>query len=157
MVNKPKQIGTAAETAAKKHAQQNGFPWAERQVLHGSKDVGDLWLDPIGKAIVEVKAGKAAETASDLQVSDWMAEAEREAGHVGAEAWFLLRKRAGKGDANVGMWWATFRLSTLFRLRGYDFPVGEDGFVTMTYDSALAQIRWAGFGDSPLSPTNGVA
>lgn len=155
-MSKSKQIGTATETLAVKHAKLNGFPWADRQALHGNKDVGDVWLDPIGKAMVEVKGGHTAETASDEQVLKWMAETDVEKGHAGADVAFLLTKRKGAGPAKVGTWRAHFWLSTLYSLRGYPLPVEEDGVVTMSFDSALAQLRAAGYGSPLDSPSEGV-
>lgn len=104
MTNRPKQIGTAGETAVTRYCIANGFPGAERLALKGNLDEGDIGLT--AGITVEVKAGKAAETASDAQVAAWLAEAEVERVNRRADVCPLVLKRKGKGAANVGQWWA---------------------------------------------------
>lgn len=111
-MSKQRTIGTKAETAVVRIAQASGFPYACRRTLKGSADEGDVQLDSRGRVIVEVKAGKAAEQASDSQVAKWLEETERERVNAGAERAFLVLKRAGKGDRNAGQWWAISGLST---------------------------------------------
>ena len=45
-MNKPKRIGTAAETAVTRYARTAGFPLAERRALAGGADLGDILLAP---------------------------------------------------------------------------------------------------------------
>lgn len=40
MTNRPKAIGTAAETAVVRYLAAHGFPAAERRALHGATDHG---------------------------------------------------------------------------------------------------------------------
>ena len=42
MSRRPRDIGTAAETAVVRHLQANGFPLAERRALHGTKGANPL-------------------------------------------------------------------------------------------------------------------
>jgi hypothetical protein len=147
MTNRPKQIGTAGETAVVRHAQPNGFPGAERLALHGTLDEGDATLCPgVG---VEVKSGKAAEAASDAQITAWLAEAEQERVNRGADVMLLVTKRKGKGAASVGQWWAHLPGWTFAQLaysyhgqQCYEVPA-----VRITYDDALTLLRRAGYGD----------
>jgi len=110
MTNRPKAIGTQAESALVRYARANGFPNAERLVLHGAADQGDVRLcgrfDDWGQydtIIVEVKAGHAAEQASDAQIERWLAETERERVNAGAQEALLVTKRKGHGKPNG--WW----------------------------------------------------
>src|SRR5690242_19433590 len=110
MVNRPKAIGTAAETAFVRHARADGFDdedptiRAHRIILNGALDEADVSLCP--GVLVEVKGGQAAEQASDAKVLEWLDETERELRNRGAEVGFLVRKRKGKGSASVGAWHA---------------------------------------------------
>ncbi|GAB2457670.1 hypothetical protein [Xylanimonas ulmi] len=155
MVNKPKSIGTAAETAVVRFARANGFPLAERRALAGAYDIGDVLLTAF--TIVEVKAGKAAEHASDNQILAWLDETETERRNANAEAALLVTKRAGKGHANAGQWWTHWRLGHLAQVRGYPVDltdsIADDAVVRMTLASALAQLRAGGYGD-PMSLTD---
>ena len=147
-MSKQKQIGTAAETAVTRYARTAGFPLAERRALAGGADLGDILLAP--GAIVEVKAGKAAEQASDQKIAAWLDETERERRNANADIAILVTKRHGVGHTNAGRWWAHWRLADLARLRGYPTTLTvDDAPVRMTLDSALAQLRAGGYG-TPL-------
>jgi hypothetical protein len=65
-VNRPRAIGTYAETAVVRTARTNGFEYADRYALHGALDVGDIGLCP--GVIIEVKGGDMAKHATDLDV-----------------------------------------------------------------------------------------
>ena len=101
MVNKPKRIGTAGESAARDFAQLNGFPWADRRPLKGNKDEGDLLLSP--GLIAEVKSGDKARNASDQQVTRWLQETETERVNANADLAVLILTRWRKP---VERWWA---------------------------------------------------
>jgi hypothetical protein len=104
----------------KKFLNANGFPEAERRVLHGAKDVGDILVCP--GVIAEVKGGHAAEEASDNQLRLWCMETEIERLNAGAEHAFLVVKRKGFGSAKVGGWWVVnnhFEMLARFRLDEY--------------------------------------
>lgn len=148
MVNRPKNIGTATETAVVRYARYSGFLLAERRALAGSNDLGDILLCP--HVIVEVKGGKAAETASDAQILAWLAETETERRNADADVALLVTKRKAHGLANPQGWWTHWRLGHLAQLRDYPLDLSEtladEAVVRMTLASALAQLRAAGYG-----------
>jgi hypothetical protein len=117
-MSKSRAIGTSAESAVVKVARAHGFPFAERRTLHGNTDLGDVKLDSRGQLVLEVKAGKAAETASDSLIESWLVETERERVHAGAHYGFLVVKRAGKGPRNADRWWAVGRLEDIAEVAG---------------------------------------
>lgn len=108
MTNKPKNIGTAGESAALKVFQKH-FPDAERRALKGGLDQGDLCGIP--GLVVEVKAGHAAETASDHQIELWLDETYTEKVNAKAQCAVLVVKRKGIGPANAHRWWAIERVT----------------------------------------------
>lgn len=132
VVNRPKNIGTAAETAVRR-AVGAFYPDARRVVLHGREDEGDLHalMNPSGEPaiVIEVKGGAQANQPSDHQVDLWLAEAEREREAAGGQIAILVTQRRGVGAPNADRWWAWLRISTLHRISGR-----ED-------DSAVAAIR----------------
>lgn len=149
MTNKPKAIGTAAETAVVRAARTRGFPLAERLALAGAQDLGDVRLTAF--VHLEVKGGHAAETASDAQIEAWLLETERELQHAGASAGALVTKRRAVGAGNAHRWDAWVRLSWIAKWRAYPDDVvpldGPDATVRMSFASLLAQLRAAGYGD----------
>lgn len=111
MTARPKDIGTAAETAVVRYLRDHGFPLAERRALHGSTDLGDITGTP--GLVWEVKGGEAAKTASDGQIAAWMDETEMERTNAGAAYGFLIVARRQK---NVRDWWAALDVCALARL-----------------------------------------
>lgn len=148
-MNKPKQIGTAAETAVVRAARTRGFPLADRLTLTGAMDRGDVGLCP--GVIVEVKGGDAAKRASDAQIVAWLTETERERINAKADVAFLVTQRPGVGAPNAHRWHAHMRvgdfLDLVGGLNGIEIP-DPDAPLRMTLDSALALIRAAGYGQS---------
>jgi len=61
-----------------KYAWTQGFHEAERIALAGANDQGDVVLQRSPKIIIEVKAGKSAQTASLGQISKWLDDTQRE-------------------------------------------------------------------------------
>jgi hypothetical protein len=98
-----KRIGTPFESALVRYAKENGFPWADRIPLSGALDRGDVALCP--GLIVECKAGKAAENASDEQIKKWLVETERERVNANAAIGLLVTKRRGIGAVRMGEQW----------------------------------------------------
>lgn len=155
MVNKPKAIGTAGETAVVKFLRVNGSPAAERPALHGALDEGDITGTP-GVAW-EVKAGHAAENASDAQVEAWLAEAEVERVNRGSDVAVLVLKRKGKGAASAGQWWAFLPGSAFVYLASLAETRGRMSYVLhkplpavrLTLADAVRLLRRAGYGDPP--------
>lgn len=146
MSSKGKVIGTRTESAIVKVARDFGFPFADRHVMKGAKDEGDIWLCP--GLIIEAKGGKAAERASDQQVWLWLEETEKEIAHAGATTGLLVAKRAGVGEANAHLWWAYFTMTRFLDLVGApEITDYQEGTVRMTLHSALALLRGAGWGE----------
>ena len=120
MVNRSKAVGTSAETHVVRYLQANGFPNADRRAVKGSLDVGDILV--CKGLIVEVKAGAAAENASDGQLRLWCAETKREQVNAGATTSFLVVKRKGHGVGKIGGWFVVQNdggMLTKFRLDEY--------------------------------------
>ena len=138
MTNRSKNKGTAAESAVVKHARANGFPLAERLALRGSKDQGDVRL--MANVHLEVKAGAAAESASDAQIAEWMDEADVEAGNADVRHCWLVTKRKGKGKA--GDWWAHLTVYDLINwANSYDPIYPCDIPVRLRFDDLLTLLR----------------
>lgn len=155
MKTRPKDIGTAAETAIVRTARANGFPLAERLALAGALDHGDVRLTAY--VHLEIKGGHAAEQASDTQIETWMLELERELANADALAGALITKRKGVGPGNAHRWWAHVRVSWIAQWRCYPFeptlPDQPDATIRMTVESLLVQLRAAGYGD-PLTTSH---
>lgn len=149
MTNRPKNIGTATETAVVRTARTRGFPLADRLTLTGANDRGDIGLCP--GVIIEVKGGEQARNASDLDIERWLAETLRERDNAGADIAFLVTQRRGVGAPNAHRWWAWWRIGWLEYARGHDHPgTGPyDTPIRMRLDDALTLIRTAGYG-TPL-------
>jgi hypothetical protein len=103
VTNKPKVIGTQAETRVVNYLKRSGFPHAERRALSGQQDKGDILVTR--GLIVEVKAGEMAENASDERMRGWVEETERERVNAGADHAFLVVKRKGHGVHKIGGWY----------------------------------------------------
>ena len=137
---RPRDIGTAAETAVVRYLVANGWPSAERRALKGNLDQGDVTGCP--GLVIEVKGGNAAKTASDGQITAWLAETETERLNAKADIGVLVLQRAGCGPANVGRWWAVIHLHHLNAF-AHDAPV------RMHLADACRYLRDIGYG-TPL-------
>lgn len=122
MVNRPKQIGTAAETAVLKIVKPY-FPDAHRLVLAGKADQGDIRLN--NRFILEVKGGKQAQQIGDVQLAKWMTEANVEAVHASVDWGILVTQRAGVGAPNAHRWWAWLTVGQITTFgSGYGHALG---------------------------------
>lgn len=149
MTNKPKAIGTAAETAVVKALRVNGFPNAERRALAGEYDLGDVVGTP--GIVWEVKGGAAAKTASDGQVEAWLTETERERANANAVYGVLVMQRAGIGALRAGQWWAVMPADSFLHLTGATAPIGVYGQpIRVHLDALCVLLRHAGYGDAFL-------
>lgn len=137
MTNRPKNIGTAAETAVVRAARLHGFPNADRLTLTGNKDRGDVGLCP--GVILEVKGGAAAKDASDYQIDMWIAETLRERVHAGAAHGYLVTQRRGIGVPNAHRWNAWTTLADLARLQ---FPDAENPYAYVPLKMHLEHLLW---------------
>lgn len=108
---RPKDIGTACETAVVNYLRGAGFPGAERRALAGAYDLGDIVGTP--GVVWEVKGGKAAEAAGDGQVLAWLEETDQERVNARADVGVLVMKRRGAGVESVGRWWAVVHFVTV--------------------------------------------
>lgn len=109
-MNKPKRIGTAAESAVVKFLHSIGYDktTAMRKVLSGASDIGDVWCHHAhGTIIIEVKGGDAAKDASHARIEAWLAEAARERDNAALDAYttpVLVTQTRGVGLGRAGDW-----------------------------------------------------
>lgn len=119
-MSKAKDIGTRAETAVRNYLLSAGYDelQARRNVLSGSEDKGDIWLDDpeSGLIVFEIKGGDMAKKASYEQCIKWLDEAQREKKNAGANFGFLVTQRAGVGYPRAGEWWAYARMGEILTL-----------------------------------------
>jgi hypothetical protein len=93
MSRRPKDIGTAGESAARRFLVDDGWPDCERRALAGNRDTGDLTVCRTPLIIAEVKAGHAADKASPKVVDAWLEQTDTEAVHAGADLAVLIVAR----------------------------------------------------------------
>jgi hypothetical protein len=109
-VNKPKQKGTAAETAVVAYLREHGFPTAERRALAGSGDKGDV--SGVVGCVIEIK------NVQRTALAEWIEEARKEAAAAHAPVWAVWHKRRGKGSP--AEWFVTMTGEMFVRLIGED-------------------------------------
>jgi len=134
---RPKDIGTAAETAVVKALRVHGFPHAERRALAGTYDLGDI-VGTVG-IVWEVKGGEAAKSASDGQIEKWLEETERERLNANAEYGVLVVQRKGIGAPNAHRWWAILaeqHYTTRWYLEDICYWLRAQGYGTPLEDAA---------------------
>lgn len=149
MTRRPRDIGTAAESAVVKALRAHGFPHAERRSLKGALDQGDITGTP--GICWEVKGGAAARTASDGLIAEWMAETETERINARADVGVLVVQRKGVGPANAHRWWAVLPADRLLHSSATDGIPGGTGFpVRLLLGDAIRVLRSLGYGD-PIS------
>lgn len=136
---RPRDIGTAAESATVRYLQANGFENAERRALRGALDAGDVTGCP-GLAI-SVKGGAMAKTASDRLITAWLAELERQRVNAAATVGVLVQQRPGVGPPNAGRWWAWLPWGSLC------CGLVDGPPVRMHLADAVTLLRAAGYGD----------
>lgn len=153
-MNKPKAIGTKAETAVARYLAANGFPYAEKRRPEGRRDRGDITGCP--GVCIEVKGGDAAKNASDLLVTDWLAETETERVNARADIGVLVLQRRGVGPANAGRWWAVMLHVAVYDLRSGDDRLAQPEVwdlvdstpLRMLLVDAVRLLRAAGYGQT---------
>ena len=148
MTNRPKQRGTAAETAVLRHVREQGFPWAHRLALTGNADQGDISLLPGNLVILEVKAHASAATGQpgDAQLADWMRQTSTERVNAGADYGLLVVKR--KGTTDPGRWFGFLEPAALFSLLGSTGspPAGMSGWPCLPFADVILLLRQSGYG-----------
>lgn len=82
MSTKSKKRGTTTETMVVNYLRDNGFDRAERRVLHGTNDQGDV--TGIDGVCIEIKGERKK------HFSAWKAETVKEAANAGAGMYFLV-------------------------------------------------------------------
>lgn len=93
MTNRSKQKGTSFESLLVAYLQELGFD-AERQVLHGNADQGDIRVRIPGGPGFNIEA-KNCQT---MSLGTWVDEATNEARNAGRPC-VVVHKRRGKGTA----------------------------------------------------------
>jgi hypothetical protein len=93
-MNRPKQKGTAWETAIINFLHKVGVMAAERRALKGIHDRGDVAGIP--HVVIEAKAE------ARFNLSGWLDEAEKERRNAGAEIGVVWFKRRGRSSAGAG-------------------------------------------------------
>lgn len=140
MVNKPKAIGTAGESAVRNFLNGDGWPECHRIAQTGREDSGDLLIcDKPLRAIAEVKSGAVAEKASSALIWAWLEETERERRNADAALGVLVVRRYRR---NPALWDVHMRLRDLVWLE-----TGRPGFsdiaVRMSLADFSAMLRFA--------------
>lgn len=161
MTNKSKRIGREGENAVAGRLRERGaFPDAEPRVLYGINDKGDI--TGTRGVVFQVKSGKSAEQASNNQLKQWLADAEKQRENAGGELAVLVVKRAACGIKRVGMWRAFATVGTVRELLdvnqcycGTDFPEElSDEMIEITFDAMITLLQYGGYAYSPLSSFN---
>lgn len=103
---KPKDKGTAAETAVVQWAKKHGFYTAVRIALTGSKDTGDVRI--ASGVMAQVKNGYTEHREpTDFQVGEWLAQMEKQQKNGQWQYALLVHKRYGKSDPDMWRWFLT--------------------------------------------------
>lgn len=129
---RPRDIGTAAETAVVRYLRNHGFPLAERRALRGARDAGDITGTP--GICWSVKGGQMAKDAGDGLVEDWLSDLDKQTRHAGADYGILVMQRRGYGPDRAGKWWA------ICRLNGF-VPIATHATSTHQPDLSQAPVR----------------
>lgn len=147
MTNKPKAIGTAAESAVLKICLPY-YPDAHRLVLAGQQDQGDIRLNR--DWIVEVKGGAQTAQVGDKKLAGWVDELYAEIGHASADFGFLVLQRAGFGKPNADRWWAYISLGVLVSITATTTlpPDIYDVMVRLELGELLTVMHAAGITDA---------
>lgn len=106
-MSRAKQKGTLAETAIVNYLKET-WPTAERRVLSGKNDKGDITGIP--NLVFEVKNQKT------YSISQWLKETAIEKENAVADFGFLIIKPNGVGVSKVENWWSVLPLEDLTRL-----------------------------------------
>lgn len=113
-MNKSKSKGTAFENVTLDYLREHlhGQDEIHREVLHGSKDLGDIRGVKAGGEPVTIEC----KNTKRLTLGEWMSKAEREARNNLSHLPIVVSKRAGYGAKHAGGNYVIMSLSTLVRL-----------------------------------------
>lgn len=153
-MSRSRGIGTTAETAVVRYLRTRGFNHAERRALTGAHDQGDITGTP--GLCWEIKSGRAAETASDGLIQDWLEETETERLNAHADIGILVTKRPGYGPNRAASWWAHLDLVSWYALLNAHRPLDQDLYsapVRVHLSTLVPLLHTAGYG----TPTPEVA
>lgn len=144
MKTKPRDIGTAAETATVKQLRKY-WPTADRSPLRGNRDQGDI--QGTGAFIWEIKAGRAAREINTALLNAWLAQTEIERLNAGVDFGVLVTTRLGYGPKNANRWWAWLPISRFSTIIGgaYYPPDGNDYPVRMELGDLLEILADQGY------------
>jgi hypothetical protein len=120
MANPAKQKGTSFETLIKRYLNDEGFIKAERTVLKGGGDTGDI--NGIMNYLAERHLAIQCKNQKKFNLSGWLEDTVEQAKRLGKSLPALIVKRAGKGEKAVGDNYVVMRLSdfvTLLKEGGY--------------------------------------
>lgn len=144
---RPKDVGTAFETACARWLSERLGQRIERRALHGTKDEGDLgWLrSSTGlDGIVECKAGAAAEAAQPANVRRWREQTLDERSNSLAGFALLVLKTPGVGAKTLGRSRCDVTVADLCRLMGMaPNAASEAVWVTIDLETACWCIEGA--------------
>lgn len=144
---RPKDVGTAFETACARWLSERLGQRIERRALHGTKDEGDLgWLrSSTGlDGIVECKAGAAAEAAQPANVRRWREQTLDERSNSLAGFALLVLKTPGVGAKTLGRSRCDVTVADLCRLMGMaPNAASEAVWVTVDLETACWCIEGA--------------
>lgn len=144
---RPKDVGTAFETACARWLSERLGQRIERRALHGTKDEGDLgWLrSSTGlDGIVECKAGAAAEAAQPANVRRWREQTLDERSNSLAGFALLVLKTPGVGAKTLGRSRCDVTVADLCRLMGMTPNAASEAvWVTVDLETACWCIEGA--------------
>lgn len=95
-------MGTGHEVAVRDWLRENGWPYADRKVLNGANDEGDLRLSERVPFVLEAKTAKS--TTDRASLGSFVKELEAEVKNAKAEAGAVVFKK--KGTTDVGQHYA---------------------------------------------------
>lgn len=137
---RPKDIGTADETAVVRYLRERGWVGAERRALRGGHDCGDITGLP--GVMIEVKGGAAGRDATARRINDWLHEqVGPQTVNAGADIGVLVTPVRGIGPDNAGQWHAHMTLATLLHLTGVTTLDGGQWFAEGSWVENPAAIR----------------
>jgi hypothetical protein len=111
--NGSKDKGTRGETGLVRRLQALGMPEARRVLPEQGNDLGDVHTDRVAW---QVKAGKAAQGASEEQIQRWMINTLGQATHAQANYGILVTARVGFSPERADSWWAWLPVADLIKL-----------------------------------------